>query len=133
MNTETQNEVVANQQPKSKRLSSLVWILVLWIFVYLISGNWTAFENNVLTIGALPSSIFLLLSVFQKSTHYQSVFRWLALIATVTSLAFGVVIFGVGSGVGKSESFNIGAQIFLAIAVVVFALFIQWMRGNRDD
>jgi hypothetical protein len=133
MSAETPTKEAREMQPKSKRLSSLIWIVVLWLFVYLISGNWTAFRNNVLTIGALPSSIFLFASAFQKATNYQSVFRWFALIATVTSLTFGVVIFGVGSGVKSVELFNIPTQIFLTVATVALVLWMQWIRGNRND
>jgi hypothetical protein len=90
MNTETQNEVVTKEQPKSKRLSSLLWILGLWVFVYLVSGlsgtGWLKMFNAVANIfGLWPVTTLLLLAMFVPNHIYQNIFRWSALFVFLSS------------------------------------------------
>ena len=89
MNEEIKTETTTQELPKSKRLSSLIWILVLWGFVRLIAGmdgiSWTrAFWVTASLWGAIPVSILLLCALFFPLRH-QSTFRW---------AAFGALFYG---------------------------------------
>ena len=132
MKTEMENSKTIKQKPKSKRLSSLVWILVLWGIVYCISGSWKAFQNNALVLGLCPSSIFLLMSIFQREELYESVFRWSALASTFICFFVGVAIFGVGSGFGRAENFNYFSQILVTMFITSFVLFAKWTKGKKN-
>ena len=98
MSSETRNEVVVKEQLKSKRLSSLIWIFVLWGFVRLIAGmdgiSWTrAFWITAHLLGALPASLLLFCALVFPLRH-QSTFRWAALgaifLGIITTLFLGI-------------------------------------------
>ncbi len=68
MKTETQSEVVTEKPPKSKRLSSFIWILVLWVIVRLISEldhiSWRrSFSTDAVIFGLWPATLFLVLAL----------------------------------------------------------------------
>lgn len=76
---------------KSKWLSSLVWIVVLWLFVRLIAEmdgiSWKrAFWGVPVIFGIFPSTFFLLLAAFVSNYSLQKLFRWAALLVIPWSL-----------------------------------------------
>jgi hypothetical protein len=91
MNAEINREVTTREPPKSKRLSSLIWILVLWGGVRgcaeMDGISWErAFWSIASLWGAIPASLLLLCALFFP-LRYQSTFRW---------AAFGSFIYGFG-------------------------------------
>jgi hypothetical protein len=90
---------MANQEPhKSKRLSSFIWILVLWLVIYLISGmdgiSWKrAFWIEASSWGAIPATLLLLCALFFP-LRYQSIFRWAAFGAVCLGFIGGLILGG---------------------------------------
>jgi hypothetical protein len=90
MNAEPKIEQATQEQPKSKRLSSLVWILVLWGFVRLVSEmdgiSWErAFPDASIIFGLYPATLFLVLAIVSPVRLYQRALRWTALISVLGS------------------------------------------------
>ena len=96
MSAEIKTDITTQEPLKSKRLSSFIWILVLWVFVYLISGldgiSWKrAFPHGVVFFGLWPATVFLGISILVRSLVYQATLRWAAcfsVIGSFTSLFF---------------------------------------------
>lgn len=91
MNEEIKTATTTQDLPKSKRLSSLIWILVLWGGVRGCAGmdgiSWErAFWVTASLWGAIPASLLLLCALFFPLRH-QSTFRW---------AAFGAFFYGFG-------------------------------------
>ncbi len=83
MSQEIKTDMPKQDLRKSKRLSSFVWILVLWAFVYLISGldgiSWKrAFAGVALDFGLWPVTALLLLAIFFPNREIEIIFRWSA-------------------------------------------------------
>jgi hypothetical protein len=90
MNTETNPEATAKKPPKSKRLSSLIWILVLWGGVRSCAEmdgvSWErAFPSGIVIFGLWPATLFLGLSAIVPILLYQAILRSAALIAVLGS------------------------------------------------
>lgn len=91
MTAEPGVEEVPKEKPKSKRLSSLIWMLVLWLGVRGCSEmdgiSWKrAFWVAASLWGAIPASVLLLCALLFP-LRYQSVLRW---------AAFGAFFYGFG-------------------------------------
>jgi hypothetical protein len=83
MSAEIKTDMAIQEPHKSKRLSSFIWILVLWGFVRLIAGmdgiSWTrVFWITAHLLGALPASLLLLCAVVFP-LRYQTMLRWASL------------------------------------------------------
>jgi di/tricarboxylate transporter len=95
MNAETSTQEVAKTPPKSKRLSSLIWIVVLWVGVRLFSElhpiYWThMFFGVVIDSGLVPASLALILAAMTKNTDSEKSLRW-----TAFGILFGVLCLGI--------------------------------------
>jgi len=132
MNDESKIQQTTQQQPKSKRLSSLIWIFVLWGGVRLFSElhpiSWTqVFWHTATSFGLIPASILLALSIFSKNYQIQTIFRWSAAFIFIGITCLGVAI---------SEFFKyqevrpllIGAQ--WGILLIASAKVTWELRGN---
>lgn len=124
MSAEANTETTTQAQPKSKRLSSLIWILVLWVFVYLISGldgiSWKrAFWVPIELIGAIPTTVLLFCAVVFPVQH-ESRFRWGALAAPILSLSGA---FFVKDDITNSELIFVAGQLIYTVLFVGLALF----------
>jgi hypothetical protein len=91
MNAEPKIEQATQEQPKSKRLSSLIWILVLWGGVRACSEmdgiSWErAFWVAASSWGAIPASMLLCCALIFPLGQ-QKTLRWAALGAVI--LGFG--------------------------------------------
>lgn len=92
MNTDTKIEETQKEKTNSKRLSSLIWLLVLWGGVRACSEmdgiSWKrAFPSGVVIFGLWPATLFLGLSIVLPFLIYQSVLRWAALLSVLGSFA----------------------------------------------
>jgi hypothetical protein len=125
---ETQSE----RKSKSKRLISLIWILVLWGFVRLVAEldgiNWLrAFPTGVVIFGLWPATLFLGLAIVVRLSSYQSVFRWAAFVVVLSSF-FTVFFF-------NSQEQAISQIVFQQRALVLLLLIgiaIHWaIKGDE--
>ena len=128
MNTETQNEVVTKEPPKSKRLSSFVWIFVLWGFVRLIAGmdgiSWTrAFNGISIWLGLWPATCLLFLAILPLAHKYQSLFRRAAFFMVIGSFISGVVLTQMVGDVQKIHLIASYAQCLALALVILGAIF----------
>ncbi len=93
---------MANQEPhKSKRLSSFIWILVLWGTVRLFSElhpiYWThLFFGVVVDSGLIPVSVALFISMWVKNADSEKILRWTAFGILVGISFFGVLLQALG-------------------------------------
>lgn len=121
---------------KSKWLSSLVWIVVLWLFVRLIAEmggiSWTrAYWSIALNFGALPATLFLLLSIGFSGFGFSGFFRWAALLMVVGNFFGGLVIYGILKN-GKETDFLIMLfQVAISIFVVLGAVLRNWCMQRK--
>lgn len=132
MNTETQNEVVTKEPSKSKRLSSFIWILVLWGFVRLIAGmdgiSWTrAFNGISMWLGLWPATCLLVLAILPQVHRYQSLFRRAAFFMVIGSFISGVALAQTVGDVQKI--YFIAVQCFVLTLVILGAFFHS--KSNR--
>jgi hypothetical protein len=93
MSAEINTETTAKEQPKSKRLSSFIWIFGLWGFIRLISEldhiSWKrSFPTDVVIFGLWPATLFLVLAATPWARRYESLLRWAALVAVLGSFSF---------------------------------------------
>jgi hypothetical protein len=131
MNAETQNEVMTKEPLKSKRLSSFVWIVVLWGFVRLISEmdgiSWErAFPIAVILFGLWPATLFLGLSIFVPYCFYQTIFRWAAFGSVISSLT---TVFFIDSQ--SSAVTQIITQQRILVLVLLVGVAIHWLINRR--
>ncbi len=125
MKTETQNEVVTEKLPKSKRLSSFIWILVLWGGVRLIAGmdgiSWTrAFWVPIGLVGAIPVTL-LLICALVFPIHHQFFLRKAAAVACPLSL---LGAFFVRDDNPTSEMIFFGLQLLYPICLIGVSLLM---------
>jgi FtsH-binding integral membrane protein len=97
MNAETPTKEAIETQPKSKRLSSLIWIVVLWAGVRLFSElhpiYWThLFLYTAIGLGVFPATLALLLSMGTKNLNRERIYRWTAFLVLATGLCIGAVL-----------------------------------------
>ncbi|WP_408593500.1 hypothetical protein [Limnohabitans sp.] len=112
------------ENPKSKRLSSLIWILVLWAFVRLLAGmdgiSWTrAFDGISIWFGLWPSTCLLLLATLPQVIRYQSLFRKAALLMVIGSFVVGIVLIQVVGDTQKIQLIEQWIQYFSLLFVIV--------------
>ncbi len=94
MNVETPPKEATETQPNSKRLSSLIWIVVLWAGVRLFSElhpiYWThLFLYTAIGLGVFPATLALLLSMGTKNLTREKIYRWTAFLVLATGLCIG--------------------------------------------
>jgi hypothetical protein len=135
MNAEIKTEMTTQELPKSKRLSSMIWILVLWGFVRLISemggtGWEKAFDGMAHVLGLWPSTALLLMGIAAPSRKYQSIFRLGSLLAVTLGLVFGVIVVTTTHSQKIANEFISHVHLTLVLATVLFALFI-WSKESR--
>jgi cellulose synthase/poly-beta-1,6-N-acetylglucosamine synthase-like glycosyltransferase len=92
MNAEPKIEQATEEQPKSKRLSSLVWILVLWGGARLLSElsgtGWEKMFGSVLHLfGILPATVLLFLAAMSRKIAKQKIYRYGSLLVVLQSIA----------------------------------------------
>ncbi len=137
MNAETQSEVVIKEQPKSKRLSSLIWILVLWAFVRLLAGmdgiSWTrAFDGISIWLGLWPSTCLLLLATLPRVIRYQSLFRKAALFMVIGSFIGGIVLIQIVGNIQKIHLIEQWIQYFSLFFVIVgVGVYAKLNKGEK--
>ena len=133
MNGKTSKEV-KEPRPKSTRLSSLIWILILWLFVYLISclggtGASRMFGSVSKIFGLFPASVLLLFAASTSSQIFQAMLRWMALVVFLSSFFLLIVLDAkhVDQDVGTliTQSIHWGLTL-VALAVVL----IRVVSGN---
>lgn len=131
--SENTTEITAPQRkPKSKRLSSLVWIVVLWGFVRLIAEmdgiSWErAFPIGITVFGLWPATLFLGLSICAPVFVYQTVLRWAALVAVLSSF-FTVLFFDSQS----KAMIQVILQQRILVTLVLIGVTIHWVTKGRD-
>ena len=122
---------------KSKRLSSLVWIAVLWVFVRLIAetnglGWERAFWKAAFVFGALPASVSLALAAISGEVKTQKYLRWFALLAVLFSF-LGFAIASIQLTERIANGYLRSTQEILATLPIAGYLY-QWittLRGRR--
>lgn len=97
MNAETPTKEATETQPKSKRLSSLIWIVFLWGGVRLFSElhpiYWThLFIYTAIGLGVFPATLALLLSMSTKNLNRERIYRRTAFLVLATGLCIGGVL-----------------------------------------
>ena len=122
-------ELKVRHQPKSKRLSSLIWIGAIWLLVRLIAEldgiSWTrSFWSGATWLGAIPATYFLLISIFFSDRSLTKVLRWTALICAVSSFT-GLFVIPSYTGDERSaipvlRSLQLALSITISIGVSVW-------------
>ena len=130
--SEAEQSPLSDAKPeKSKWLSSLVWIVVLWLFVRLIAVmdgfSWKrAFWSISLSFGALPATFFLLLATGFSRFGFSKFFRWTALSMVVGSFVGGFVIYGIFKNGEGTDSVIMLFQLIVSIFVVLGVIVRNW-------
>jgi hypothetical protein len=135
MNPEVKRDEPTQHEPKSKRLSSLIWIFVLWGGVRACSEmdgiSWErAFWVEASFWGSIPATI-LLCCALVCPLRYQKSFRWGAL---------GAVFFGFGQAMFMGVYFHENTtpaetDFFFTRQLIYPALVIAWvaLRHIRES
>ncbi len=135
MSAEIKTDIATQEPHKSKRLSSFIWILVLWVIVRLISEldhiSWRrSFATDAVIFGLWPATLFLVLALTPWMKRYESLFRWTALFAVSGSFSFLFFFHQQSDAIASMVMF----QRTLVIAVI-FGVAINWCvkRGVNND
>jgi hypothetical protein len=122
MSDNTTIETKPAQGQKSKRLSSFIWILVMWAALRLVAEldhiSWErVFWGWAKFLLAYPTA-FLLLSIWCPSRRWEKYFRWNALLVVLVSI------------VGVYAESRRGAPLFVTYELYIAqALFFLLMVG----
>lgn len=132
MSAEINTETAKQEQPKSKRLSSLIWILVLWGGVRACSEmdgiSWKrAFDGIALMTGLWPASLFLTVSILPRMEIYQSILRWASLAVVLLSFIGGFIFFIKTNDQKMTDYFTLGIQSL--IFLIALAKILKAWRG----
>lgn len=135
MNTKTTTQEKRKTHHKSKRLSSLIWLLILWGGVRGCSEmdgvSWKrAFDGVALMIGLWPASIFLMVSMMPKMEAYELIFRWASLFVVVLSFVAGFLVFEITSSEEIANHFATGLQVLVTLIIFGWIAF-KWVRGKQ--
>ena len=138
MNAETQTEVAIKEQPKSKRLSSLIWIFILWGGVRACSEmhgvSWTrAFWIEASSWGAIPASVLLFCALLSPLRH-QSTLRWAALGAVLLGFVGALILGGYlheNTTSAETDYFFL-RQLIYPLLVIVW-LTLKHIRETKHD
>lgn len=122
---------------KSKWLSSLVWIVVLWLFVRLIAEmdgiSWKrAFWSISVSFGALPATFFLLLATGFARFDFSFFFRWVALSMVIGSFVGGFAIYGIFKKGEETDSVIMLFQLIVSIFVVLGVAARNWWVNKNE-
>ena len=137
MTPEPDVEEVPKEKPKSKRLSSLIWMLVLWLGVRGCSEmdgiSWErAFDRVALMFGLWPSLFFLLLATLPPLTRYQSTFRWAAFFVVLGSIIGGFLFFNLGFSGQIVHYLTVSFQVAMVIYVGM-NLCLKYLGKAKND
>jgi hypothetical protein len=135
MNKETNSEATTEKPPRSKRLSSFIWILVLWGGVRLFSElhpiSWKSiFCHTATSFGLVPSSIALAISIYSKNHTIQKIFRWSAALISIGITCFGIALTEYFK-YQEVKSLLITAQWF--VLLIATAKLISKFRGTNHE
>ena len=138
MNAETQTEVAIKDQPKSKRLSSLIWIFILWGGVRACSEmdgiSWTrAFWVTASLWGAIPVSVLLFCALLFPLQH-QSTLRWAAIGAFFYGFSETLILGGYfheNTTPAETDYFFL-RQLIYPLLVIVW-LTLKHIRETKHD
>lgn len=131
MSAEIKTDMAIQEPHKSKRLSSFIWILVLWGFVRLIAGmdglSWTrAFSGISIWFGLWPATCLLFLAILPQAHKHQLLFRRSAFFMVIGSFISGVAL---AQTVGDiQEIYFIAVQCFVLTFVILGAAFHSKLR-----
>lgn len=123
---------------KSKRLSSLIWILVMWALVRLISEmdglSWKrAFDGVSVMLGLWPATFFLGMSALPFVRAYQAIFRWSAFAVVLGSFFGEMLIFQALGNEGETENI-IAAVHWAAMILVTAGVAVHWkLKKTKND
>jgi hypothetical protein len=134
MNAEPKIEQATQEQPKSKRLSSLIWILVMWGFVRLISEmdgiSWErAFPSMSMIFGLYPAIFLLLSAVIIDRSPYRDVLRMMALLVVFGSLTS---VFFLSGDVAETRQWFTAIQWVIVGCTAVYICGIYWIARKRN-
>jgi len=134
MNDESKIQQTTQQQPKSKRLSSLIWIFVLWGGVRACSEmdgiSWErAFWSAASFLGSIPATI-LLCCALVCPLRYQKSFRWGALGAVFYAFS-ETMIFSENTTPAETDFFFTRQLIYPALVMAWVAL--RHIRESKHD
>lgn len=135
MNAEVDVEEVPKAKPKSKRLSSLICIAALWIFVRLIAEldhiSWErSFSTDAVIFGLWPASLFFVLAFISFNPTYQTIFQWAAFFSIFGSFSF-LFIFDRQSDAINFTVLAQRATVFL-VCLGVLAYWIFTRKAKND-
>lgn len=139
MNTEaqsTQTETV-QPQPKSKRLSSLIWIGVLWGLVRLVAGmdgiSWTrAFDTVGTMLGLWPATVLLGIAAAFPYGNYQSKLRLMAFLVVLGSFFLNLVIFEFIKENERADALLVAIQWGSVICLLLYLVFDVNRKGRTN-
>lgn len=136
MNAEKDVEEVTKEKPKSKRLSSLIWILVLWGALRLYSElhpiHWTyLFLYSAIGLGLFPASVALFISMGMKDIAHQKYFRWGAFLILLVSPCLGFLM--EKFGIANVRLVCVFAHWFLLVAVIGAVFLTTFNQGDKYE
>lgn len=138
MSAETDIEKLPKEEPKSKRLSSLVWILVLWGGARGCSEmdgiSWTrVFWIEASSWGAIPASILLLCTLIFPF-RYQATLRWAALGAVILGFCGALILGGYfhENTTPAETNYFFVRQIIYPLLVIGWLALKQLKEKNND-
>jgi hypothetical protein len=97
MSAEALTQKLTKARYQSKRTNLLIWLLVFWSFIYLLSclggtGISPMFAAVAEIFGLIPISILLLFAAFTGNQLFQRVLSWMALLIFLASFALLIVL-----------------------------------------
>ena len=122
MNKDMKKESIEDQPQKSKRLSSLIWILVIWsvarIFSELNGLGWerTFYWGAPIYLGAFPVSAFLLLSIATNDLALVTHFRNAALFIFLVCVTIPWAI----PNISRTQGLIFQALLFIGLSIWIF-------------
>jgi hypothetical protein len=136
MNAEPKIEQATQEQPKSKRLSSLIWILLLWGGVRLFSElhpiYWThLFFYSAIGLGLPPATISFLLSMCTKNKNTEKAFRWTAVFILLIPPVFGFILQELG--INDIRKISIVMQWVLLLVGISSTYWLATKKGNVHE
>lgn len=135
MSAISENEATKPIIWKSKRFSSIVWIVVLWIFVRLIAEmdglSWKrSFWALPTLFGIFPGTFFLTLAIAVSNRDLQKLFRWFALLAVLGSFFGAIALISHYKSEKNSEVILQIIQASFSVTVVLAVLIWRWILNR---
>ncbi len=127
---------MANQEPhKSKRLSSFIWILVLWGGARLLSetsgtGWEKMFEGVVDMFGVMQATVLLFLAAMSQKIALQKIYRWGSLLVVLQALALILIFDSRHMSQMESDRFIAIVHWVTACVTALYSMFYKWSHPN---